>query len=123
MLLLLYVISPRLIKVNNDNSISVLKKVEDKYDWTGINFPASYDDIATFEELNKICIFVYTISPENQIIKDKDGNGKYIANRVALLRIEDEEGNSHYVYIKHTDRLLNAHTHACDTGKRDMLIL
>ena len=38
-----------------------------------------------------------------------------MANRVALLRIEDEEGNSHYVYIKHTDRLFNAHTHASDT--------
>jgi len=76
------------------------------------------DDIATFEDLNKICIFVYTISPENKIIKDKDGNGKYIANRVALLRIEDHDDNSHYVYIKHTDRLLNAHTHACDTGNK-----
>ena len=41
----------------NADRISVLNKIEDKYDWTGINFPASYEDIATFEELKSAIIF------------------------------------------------------------------
>ena len=71
-------------------------------------FPASYDDIAHFEEQNQICVFVYAVSEQGEIVKDKDGNGKYLSNRVTLLRIENED-HSHYIYIKHLDRLLRNH--------------
>ena len=75
----------------NDDRISSLNKVEDKYDWSDVTFPASYDDIAHFEEQNQICVFVYAVSEEGEIVKDKDGNGKYMPNRVTWLRIENED--------------------------------
>ena len=34
-----------------------------------------------------------------------------------MLRIEDEQ-QSHYIYIKHLDKLFNTHTHSEDVGKR-----
>jgi len=101
----------------NDDRLSVLHKIEDKYDYSCITFPASYEDIEKFEEINKVCIFIYTIEQEG-IITDKKGNGNYIMNDcIYLLRIENQE-QSHYVYIKHIDRLFNLHHHIQDKDKR-----
>ena len=36
-------------KAKNNDRISFLKKVEDKYNWEGVNFPATLEDIQTFE--------------------------------------------------------------------------
>ena len=102
----------------NGDRISVLSKIQDKYDYTDISFPASYDDIARFENQNKVCVYVYIINEEGKLDKERDGNIDYIQNDIIyLLRIEQEE-NSHYVYIKHIDRLLNIHTHVDDKGKK-----
>ena len=46
-------------KKKHDDRITVLKKIEDKYNWTGLSFPVSFDDITLFEDLNNICINVY----------------------------------------------------------------
>ena len=104
-------------RAKHDDRLSVLKKVQDIYNWEGVNFPATYDDIAHFEELNKVCIFVFSLTKDLVIVKDKDGNGRYLDNRVTLLRLENNEGNSHYVYIKHIDRLMHTHHRVEDTGK------
>ena len=40
----------------NDDRLSVLHKIEDKYDYSCITFPASYEDIEKFEEINRVCI-------------------------------------------------------------------
>ena len=45
-------------KTTHCDRLSVLKKVEDKYDWEGVNFPVSFDDIQTFE--NNRCALVFT---------------------------------------------------------------
>ena len=47
-------------------NITSLKKIEDKYDYTGIEFPADYNDVTNFEELNKVSIFAYSISEKYQ---------------------------------------------------------
>jgi hypothetical protein len=78
-----------------------------------MNFPASYDDIKTFEENNKVCVMVYTTyitkyKNENEeekedldIIRDFVGNPDcYINENINLLRISDDDDNSHYIYIK-----------------------
>ena len=104
-------------KEKHDDRLTVLHKIEDKYDYSCITFPASYEDIEKFEEINKVCIFIYTIEQEG-IITDKKGNGNYIMNDcIYLLRIENQE-QSHYVYIKHIDRLFNLHHHIQDKDKR-----
>ena len=105
-------------KGKNDDRLSVLKKVVDKYKWDDINFPASYEDISRFEELNQMCVFVYGLDDENNIHCQKKGNSKYILNDcMYLLRVEEED-QAHYIYIKHLDRLFNAHQHVVDKDKR-----
>ena len=94
-------------KSKNDDRITILKTVDDKYNYNNVNYPASYDDIKQFEDNNKISVFVYTINEEGEIIRDYMGNVEYIHNETLnLLRISDDT-TSHYVYIKHISRLLN----------------
>ena len=72
--------------------------MEDKYNYEGINYPASYEDIKVFEENNKIGVVVYAIDEKNCIIKEYHGNKEYLLNeRIYLLRIEDKE--KHILFI------------------------
>jgi uncharacterized C2H2 Zn-finger protein len=114
-------------KSKNSDRLSVLKKVEDKYNYDNMHFPTSYDDIKTFEENNKVCVMVYTTSTETYIENDEEkeelvivrdflGNPDYFLNdNINLLRITDNEDNSHYVYIKHVSRLFNLGSTKKDT--------
>jgi len=43
----------------HDDRISVLKKVDDKFNYDGISCPTSFDDIPHFEEQNQVSTFVY----------------------------------------------------------------
>jgi elongation factor Tu len=45
------------IKDKHSDRITVLKKVDDKYNYDDVNFPASYDDIKQFEHNNKSLSF------------------------------------------------------------------
>ena len=104
-------------KRQNDTRLTVLSKVADEYDYTDINYPASYDDIAEFEERNQICIYVHRWIEDNKPIQDKAGNTTYILNEcIYLLRIENEE-QSHYVYVKNIGSFLSLHHHKEDHGK------
>ena len=99
-------------KGKHDDRLSVLKKVVDKYKWDGINFPASYEDVYKFEELNQICVFIYGLDNRTNIYCDKKGNSKYILNDcMYLLRVKDKE-HAHYIYIKHIDRFFSC-TSSC----------
>jgi hypothetical protein len=92
--------------------LSYLDKVQDKYNYEGVNFPASYNDIERFQENNKVCVVVFTTKKEDEdtlIVKEFAGNAEYVVNdTIYLLRVEDEEeyededdvSNSHYIYIK-----------------------
>ena len=101
----------------HDDRISKLKQVDDKFDYTGLSYPVSFEDIKLFENNNKIAVFVYYINDENIIAKEKNGNPEYRNNIIYLLRIEDDN-KSHYVYIKHISRLMNLSNH---TGDKDQI--
>ena len=49
-------------KEKNGDRVSVLKKIDDKYNYDNMNFPAGFDDIETFEKNNKVAVFVYNIT-------------------------------------------------------------
>ena len=103
-------------KIKNSDKITALAKLEDKYNYDGVEFPTSYDDIKTFEENNKVGVLVYELDNDN-IIKEYPGNKEYLLNdRIYLLRIESED-KSHYIYIKHIQRLLNKNTHTSGANK------
>ena len=46
------------------------------------------------------------------------GNKEYLLNdRIYLLRVENEE-KTHYIYIKHIEKLLNENTHVSGVNKK-----
>ncbi len=103
-------------KTKHMDRVSALSKIEDKYDYSNIQFPASYEDIASFEERNKVSIFIYAIDGE-KIVKEKTGHEDYYTkDLVNLLRIEDNE-KSHYVYVKNISNLLKL-CHGSDGNNR-----
>lgn len=105
-------------KQKHDDRITILSKLEDKYNYEGLSYPAGYDDISKFEDNNNVCIFIYYINENNEIIKERTGNANYYnKDLIYLLRIENES-HSHFVYIKHISRLLNLSTQKDDNNKR-----
>ena len=101
----------------HDDRVSVLKKLEDGYDYTGVNYPATFEDIKRFEDNNAIAVFVYYINDLQEIVKERNGNPQYRDNPVYLLRVEEGD-NAHYVYVKHISRLLNKSTQTGDKDKK-----
>ena len=49
---------PPIRESKNGDRITVLNKVEDKYNWEKVNFPATID-ITTFETNNKLCVNIF----------------------------------------------------------------
>ena len=45
-------------KEKHSDRISVLMKLEDKYNYEGVNYPATFEDIQTFEKHNKVVVFI-----------------------------------------------------------------
>ena len=52
-------------KAKHCDRIRVLKKVQDKYNWEGVNFPATLEDVQTFENNNKVCVHIFLHLKEN----------------------------------------------------------
>ncbi len=46
-------------KKKHGERVGVLKKLKDKYDWTGVQFPTGFNDITKFENNNKVCVNIY----------------------------------------------------------------
>ena len=61
-------------KCNHDSRLSKLKKVADKYNYDGMEFPASYEAISAFEDNNRVCIFIYELDSDEQIRLGQRGN-------------------------------------------------
>jgi hypothetical protein len=104
-------------KKKHDDRISVLKKVQDKFNYEGMNFPADFEDIRHFERTNHVAVFVYGLTEEGNVVKEKDGNPEFKNKIIYLLRLENEE-QSHYVYIKNISHLLHLSRRQGDADKR-----
>ena len=75
--------------------------------WDGVNFPASNEDIQHFEEINNntFSVNVYTIDEDiNKIRADRITKIVKPNCHVNLLRLDNDDGSSHYVYIKDYSR-------------------
>ena len=105
-------------QTDHSSRISALKKVEDKYDYSDISYPTSYDDIYKFEERNNLCIFVYELDEDGKVHREKTGlMENYDKDHIYLLRVENDE-QSHFIYIRLIGRLMNIHQHTTDKDKR-----
>ena len=63
----------------NDIRLANLLRIIDAYNYEGIEYPTSYEDIYTSEKINEICIYVYEIH-NDKVIKAKEGLAEYILN-------------------------------------------
>ena len=77
-------------KNKHDNRVSVKTKILDNFNYVGIEYPISFDDISKFEGLYKISIFVYEINADD-ITLARSGNLNYIQgdNMIYLLKLEE----------------------------------
>ena len=80
--------------------ISKLKRFEVDYDWSGIKFPVSINDIKGFEDKNRISINLLATEGKEIYICRKGGNYDRSINLMIL--------NGHYVAIKSLSRLLSS---------------
>ena len=91
--------------------------------WEGVDFPASNEDIDTFEEINDraISVNVYAIdaSQNSRGIRDPNGTNSIVVNRLSKIKnpschvnllLLEEETSNHYVLIKDYSRLMGAQT-------------
>ena len=49
---------------------TALRKIDDTYDYSGLEYPASLEGIAHFEKLNNVCVYVYEIDEDTDDIID-----------------------------------------------------
>ena len=94
-------------KKEKSHRVSALKKVDDKYNYDNVNFPAALQDIEQFEINNNISVFVYSVNDKDEIYREKLGNPDYFTNDVMYLLRIDKDEKSHYIYIKHLQRFFN----------------
>ena len=88
---------------NNPERISKLERFEKDFDWSGIGFPVSIEDIKKFEFRNQISINLLAIEGKRIYTCRKGGNYERIINLMPIT------GNNrkHYVAIKSLSRLLS----------------
>ena len=65
--------------------ITVLQNMEDKYDWSDITFPISFDQITTFEENNKVTMNIWEIAEDGNTYLTKQGNVLHCQNGMVNL--------------------------------------
>ena len=94
----------------NPQRISNLRKFEDQYNWSGLKFPLSIDQIKKFEKNNpNIAVNVFYIvqnKEEVNILQTSNYKAKR-SKEVNLLLITEDELN-HYVAITSLSRLLSS---------------
>jgi len=99
---------------------SVFNKVEDKYNYENVNFPASLNDIMEFEKNNKIAVAIFKLRGESSKFDILyHGNFEYKNNDLINLLLLEEEGNTHYCYIKDISKKLNNNSKSNNIEKKD----
>ena len=88
----------------NQQRVSKLKRYEDKFDWSGLEFPVCLRDINKFESRNEIGVNILAVEDRKIYIcrKGKD------YDRVANLMLITEGNKKHYIAIKSLSRLLSS---------------
>ena len=91
--------------IHNIERISSYPK-QDGLDFEGIDAPTPISQISKVEKLNRLAINVYGWK-NNKVIIHKISNQPPETQRINTLLIEDSEtGGTHYVWVKHFNRLL-----------------
>ena len=108
---------PQINNCKHGSIRSVLNQIDDKYNYDSINYPPSYDDIATFEK-TKSCQHSPIWVGRRKIMSERQNKEarlyNYWYNNFCRLTAKN---NSHYVYKSNTDNSFHLHTHMVDKQK------
>ena len=91
---------------DNIQRIPSLDKIVDKYNYGTMTFPASLEDIQTFEDKNKLTINIFGILGDTDIITIQDGNVEHCRNDMVNLLLVEEGEQAHFIYVKKIERLM-----------------
>ena len=85
--------------------VSNLRKFMDNYDWSGLEFPVSINNIGKFETRNNISVNILAVEDRNIYIHRK--GWRMMGREINLLLISEDEIN-YYTAIKSLSRLLKS---------------
>ena len=91
---------------NNPERVSKLRRYEEEFDWSGLEFPVSFRDINKFERNNEIGVNILAVENKKTYIcrKGKD----YDSSVNLMLKADVENPNKkHYVAVKSLSKLLS----------------
>ena len=102
-------------KKNSDRMSQYKALQDDIFDWSDVKFPVGNNEIGRFEQKHKGLVAINVFEPDDvfndkgtvpikSVRSTKVRDAKY---NIVLLRIYDENGKYHYVYVKSKSRLLN----------------
>ena len=99
----------------NRQRVSKLKKYEEKFDWSGLEFPVSLRDISKFESRNEIGVNILTVEDRKIYICRKGKDYDQLANLMLITESNEKHirnpnrnpNKKHYVAIKSLSRLLS----------------
>ena len=102
---------------DNDIRLTDLKKYEHSLNTKGINFPMKIKDISKFEKLNPELpgINVFSVSDNNKFYPLRMAE-KDCQNTIDLF-LHEEDGKSHYSFIKNFNRLLRTQITSSKNGE------
>jgi hypothetical protein len=71
----------------HESMTSKLNMVNGTYNYEGMLFPTTYDDIANVEKINGVCIYIYEFDSEDNIKLGEQGRVYYLAHKLILYII------------------------------------
>ena len=98
------VIAVEIIGMKDPQRVSNLRKFTDNYDWSGLKFPVSTENIGVFETNNNVSVNVLAVEGSDIYIHRK---GRRMGRDINLLMVS-EDGIRHYTAIKSLSRLLSS---------------
>ena len=111
------VIAVEKVGMKDPQRVSNLRKFTDNYDWSGLEFPVSVEDIGKFENRNNISVTVLAVVGRDIYIHRKGrwmmgpvgpGSRSDPMGREINLLMVSEDGINHYTVIKSLSRLLKS---------------
>ena len=91
---------------NNPERVSKLRRYEEEFDLSGLEFPVSFRDINKFERNNEIGVNILAVENKKTYICRKGRDYNRIVNLMLIADVENPN-KKHYVAVKSLSRLLS----------------
>ena len=91
---------------NNPERVSKLKRYEEEFDWSGLEFPVSFRDINKFERNNEIGVNILAVENKKIYICRKGRDYNRIVNLMLIADVKNPN-KKHYLAVKSLLRLLS----------------